>query len=355
MFHRDPRVVASCKVAFDRLGQRVEAASEDLSRHGMFVRTTDFLPVGDVVDLTIWLPRGDVVTVISRVAHILSEAAARALGRRPGMGFEFLERDPSQRDKLRQLLEDLIDELTPPPFEVPRKPRVLVADDSPRLLDRIASALHADFAVQIASSGGEAYAMCVRDPPDILLTSDQLAVMDGWTLVGALSARPQLGEIHCIMMSDDASEMTRLRAYRLGVSDFVQKPFTDEEMRIRLRRFAGQGRPASQRIVLRGNIAELAVGTLLSLLEFERKSGILAILAEGRLARLFFAAGRIVKVDGGKGASSRERLMDVLDWNTGSFEFSSCEVVGTDELELPTQQALLEHARLRDEEKNRSR
>jgi DNA-binding response OmpR family regulator len=305
--------------------------------------------VGDIVELTLWLPSGDVVTVISRVAHILSDSAAKAVGRRAGMGFEFLEHDPVQREKLRQLLEDLIDELTPPPFEVPRQPRVLIADDSPRLLDRIAGALHKDFAVQIASSGGEAYAMCVRMPPDILVVSDELALMDGWTLVAALAARPQLGEIHCIMMSDDASDMTRLRAYRLGVSDFLHKPFTDEELLIRLRRFAGQGRPASQRIVLHGNIAELSVGTLLSLLEFERKSGILAILTEGQLARLFFAEGAVVKVEGPSGENSRDRLMQVLDWDAGSFEFSSCEVVGADEVGLKTQQALIEHARRRDE------
>ena len=349
MYQRDPRVVASCNVTFDRLGVRVDCVTEDLSRHGVFVRTTEFLPVGDIVELTITLPAGDVVSVISRVAHILSDSAARALGRRAGMGFEFLERDPQQREKLRTLLEDLIDELTPPPFEVPRQARVLIVDDSPRLLDRLASALHRDFAVQIASSGGEAYAMCVRDAPDILLTSDSLTVMDGWALISALAVRPRFGEMQCILMSDDASDMTRLRAYRLGVSDFLQKPFTDDELRLRLRRYAGQGRPAAQRIVLRGNIAELAVGTLLSLLEFEKKSGILAILTDNELARLFFADGRVVRVDGPAGATARERLMHVLDWHAGTFEFSSCEVVGSDEVGLGTQQALLEHARLRDE------
>ena len=41
--------------------------------------------------------------------------------------------------------------------------------------------------------------------------------------------------------------------------------------------------------------------------------------------------------------------MAVLDWHAGHFEFSSCEVVGADELGLPTTQLLLEHARVRDE------
>jgi CheY-like chemotaxis protein len=351
VYNRDPRVIAACPVTFDRLGRTIEAVTEDLSRHGVFVRTGEFLPVGDIVELRIWLPSGEKVEVISRVAHILSESAARAVGRRAGMGFEFLERDPAQREHLREVLEDLIDELTPPPFEVPRQARVLVCDDSPRLLDRIASALQKDFSVQVESSGADAYGLCIRNPPDILLTSDHLAVLDGWALIAALAAaRPQL-EIHCILMSDDVSDMTRLRAYRLGVSDFVQKPFTDEELRIRLRRYAGHPRPVSERVVLRGNIADLQMGTLLSLLEFERKSGILAILADGHIARVFVSDGRVMRVDGPPGTTAHERLMSLLDWQAGMFEFSSCEVVGVDELGVTAAQALLEHARLRDEQK----
>ena len=45
----------------------------------------------------------------------------------------------------------------------------------------------------------------------------------------------------------------------------------------------------------------------------------------------------------------RARLMQVLDWTRGHFEFSSCDVVGTDEIGQATTQLLLEHARLRDE------
>ena len=84
---REPRVVATFNVAYERLGKRVVVQSEDVSRRGLFLRTIDFLPVGDVLELEIKVGGGDLaVTVVSRVAHVLSEPAARSLGREPGMG-----------------------------------------------------------------------------------------------------------------------------------------------------------------------------------------------------------------------------------------------------------------------------
>jgi hypothetical protein len=64
------------------------------------------------------------------------------------------------------------------------------------------------------------------------------------------------------------------------------------------------------------------------------------------------AAGRIVRVESSTGpeeAGPKERLMHVLDWRDGNFEFTACEVVGADEVQVTTQYLLIEHARLRDE------
>ena len=350
---REPRIITSLRVEFSRLGELVQAGTEDISRHGVFVRTSDFLPVGNVVELTLHLPRGGALNVISRVAHILSDRAARALSRRAGMGFEFLEQDETHRLRLHAFLEDLLEELTPPPMPLPRVARVLVADASPRLLERLSTALgDADFDVETVANGAEAYSACLNQVPDVLLIADEMPVMDGWTLVKMLATRPRLCDVPVALMSDDSSDITRLRAYRLGVKDFLQRPFTDEEVCIRLRRLAAAAKSSSERITLRGNLAEIGIGTLLSLLEFERKSGILAVLSEQEVARLFVAGGRIVKVEATTSTgsdSSKDKLMHVLDWPTGNFEFSACEVVGADEVQMSTQFILLEHARRSDE------
>jgi hypothetical protein len=96
MRQRDPRAVATYKVEFDRLGKRITASTEDVSRRGLFVRTVEFLPAGEVVELFVFLDPQIPVRMVSRVAHVLSREGARALGREPGMGFEFLEHDPAR-------------------------------------------------------------------------------------------------------------------------------------------------------------------------------------------------------------------------------------------------------------------
>lgn len=327
------------------------AESEDLSKRGVFVRTDELLPVGEIVELDIALTEDRSYRVISRVAHLLSPSVARALGRRSGMGFEFLD-EGEGRDDLAGYLDDLIDEFTPPPRAMPMGCRVLLADDSEPLLGRLLTALSAaGFEVDAVRSGVEAYARASEYPPHVLVASTDLPGTDGWKLVRMLGDNPRTRAVQVVLMGEDASDLTRLEAYRLGAKDFVHKPFTDEELTIRLRRLALSGKPDSASATLRGNLGEISLSTLLSLLEFERKSGILVLLAGDRVARLFVADGSVVKIEGPDDAGDpRSRLMSVLDWTEGNFEFTRCEVVGTDEVGLPTSRLLLEHARIRDEE-----
>ncbi len=51
----------------------------------------------------------------------------------------------------------------------------------------------------------------------------------------------------------------------------------------------------------------------------------------------------------GETTAPRERMMQLLDWQTGQFEFSPCAIGGRDELQTTVTQLLLEHARVSDE------
>jgi hypothetical protein len=136
----------------------------------------------------------------------------------------------------------------------------------------------------------------------------------------------------------------------MGARDFLAKPFTDEEIILRLRAVSAQSRRTAESVILRGRIAEVRLGTLLSLLDFERKSGLLLLISRGEIATLFVAEGRVVKVDPTPDhLTPTRRLLEILDWTAGRFEFIMSDVVGRDEIALPTSALLLEHARLRDE------
>jgi two-component system OmpR family response regulator len=184
-----------------------------------------------------------------------------------------------------------------------------------------------------------------------VICATEMPSMDGWTLFRSLIAHPRLDHVPVVFTSDDPSDMTRLQAYRLGVHDYITRPFIEEELVIRVGRIVARDpRAIAESTMLSGSLTEISIATLLSLLDFERKSGILLLLRGREAARVFVATGRVVKVEAGDPARKPlERMMDVLDWSTGTFEFSSCEVVGSDELGVGTSTLLLEHARIRDE------
>lgn len=343
---------------FERLGRRHRAESEDLSRNGVFVRTDELLPVGAVTEVTLSLPDNARFRVIARVAHILSPTAARALGRHVGMGFQFLETDSAGREALVGYLDDLLDELTPPPQSMPEGVRVVIAEPSAPLRERIIVALEqSGFVAEGFDDGSDAYSACAQAPPHALITAVDMLGMDGWGLFRMMASHPRLDRVPVVFISDDPSDMTRLQAYRLGVRDYITRPFIEEELVIRLTRLVGDDpRAVAESTMLSGSLNEISVPTLLTLLEFERKSGILMMLGPRHLAaRLFIADGRVVKVEAGDPDTSPvERLMTVLGWPSGTFEFTSCEVVGSDEVGRGTSALLLEHAQLQDEDRQRS-
>lgn len=352
MQSREQRVVAELRVEFPRLGRRVSAVTTDVSKRGIFVTTRDYLPAGEVVELNIFLDELVPVRIVSRVVHILSVDAARALGREPGMGLEFLENDSVRLEALRKQLGKHFEQVRPPRA---REQKLIVADASPRLVERLVAVLQdAGFQVTPAGSGSEVYEAAQSVNPHGILVSDVLPVMDGWRLLKRLKSHPALSAIPVAMTSSAEGDLSRVSAYRMGAADFIRKPFADEELVLRMDTLVAHHRPTAEQSILRGRLAEISTGTLLSLFEFERKSGLLILTGHGQLATLFLAEGRVVKVDPiPDGMSSKDYLMQVLDWHEGRFEFLLSEVVGGDDIEMATSQLLLEHARLRDEASRR--
>jgi CheY-like chemotaxis protein len=170
----------------------------------------------------------------------------------------------------------------------------------------------------------------------------------GIDLAYAMSEHTTLSDVPLVLTGDEG-DLARLEAFRAGVRDYIPRPFLDEEMVIRVHRVVAPVAPAANP-GLRGNLVDIGLGTLLSLFEFERKSGILLLLRDGEIARLFVSDGRVLKVEGTRSNGlPKHRLMTLLDWSSGTFEFSPCTIGGRDELNVSITQLLLEHARTRDE------
>ncbi len=353
---RDVRLPIACAVEITHRGERLSAVTQDLSRGGLFVRTGTLLPRGSVVQVMLQTPDGSSLRLTTRVAHAISDKEARALGRQPGLGLELIGTDSATLRRLENLVSQLEAAKPDPAQPKGATVRVLVCDANSALLERLSMELdRAGFAVETASNGAEAMARAFRRKPDLILTALKMPVVDGWALLRMLFAEPSLASVPVAVMEDDRSDLLRLRAFRLGVKDFIPKPFTVDELGIRLRRLLPE-RTLTQLCgapLLKGNLAGLGVGTLLSLLEYERKSGILDVTSGRTQASLLIASGVIVRVlitgRDDEELSAEEKLRKVLDWKQGTFRFQAGDVERPASGGISVTQLLLEHARLSDE------
>jgi CheY-like chemotaxis protein len=264
------------------------------------------------------------------------------------MGFELLGADNPARLKLRAHVDSIKSENTNPGLTTTTQ--AIVIEPSVPLRARIARGLEsAGFKVTPCESVPEALDACNVWRPDVIVCAATIEDgMSGIDLAYAMSEHATLSDVPLVLTGDE-TDLGRLEAFRAGVRDYIPRPFLDEELVIRVHRVVAPVIPVANP-GLRGNLVDIGLGTLLSLFEFERKSGILLLLRNGEIARVFVSDGRILKVEASTAIGPpRQRMMALLDWRDGQFEFSPCAIGGRDELGTTVTQLLLEHARVRDE------
>ncbi|CAN5908904.1 hypothetical protein BH11MYX3_BH11MYX3_35740 [soil metagenome] len=330
-------------------GKKLRAVSQDLSALGMFIRMSPPLPAGTVVQVVI-SPNGQRLLTTGQVTHSLTDAEARTLGRFPGIGVVF--RDPVRPadEQFASAVHRLLENNARHPHRADI--RIVVGDPSTRLLERLSTALdHAGFSVATATNGMEAIGACLSRTPDVVLIERDMPVVDGLHVLQEMGRHAELASVHVMMMSEDASDLSRLQAVQLGAMDFIPKPFTVLEVIIRARRWARASQRDTERVVLRGALTEVNLPSLLTMFEQERKSGQLSVTRDQSVAWIDFVEGKIVRARSSSiDADSRTVMMDVLDWQAGYFELSAgAPAVATSDIDGRVTHLLMEHARLRDE------
>src|SRR5262249_54817105 len=138
--------------------------------------------------------------------------------------------------------------------------------------------------------------------------------------------------------------------------DFISKSCPLEEAEARIARAVARAtharRGLPERKTLRGDLEQVALGSVLQFLAMDRKTGVLFIL--GKVAgRVFLRDGRPVRADlegAPREATSRQLLFDLLRWRQGQFEFGFQDVPDDDDVRMNCTELLLEAARIDDEE-----
>ena len=130
------------------------------------------------------------------------------------------------------------------------KPTVLIVEDNHGLRDYLSLILNTDYTILKAENGQAALDMLndklkmmnnepspdssLKKLPDLILSDVMMPIMDGFQLLSALKTSDVFCSIPVIMLTARAELQDKLKALRIGVDDYLIKPFEEEELLARI-------------------------------------------------------------------------------------------------------------------------
>ena len=135
----------------------------------------------------------------------------------------------------------------------PSGERVLVVDDEPDIVALVAYHLaKAGYRVATASSGTDALESARRERPSLIVLDLMLPGMSGYEVLEQLRANDATKDVAVLMLTARREESDRIQGLSLGADDYLTKPFSPQELVLRvgaiLRRLSAGGATSGDRL-----------------------------------------------------------------------------------------------------------
>jgi DNA-binding response OmpR family regulator len=110
---------------------------------------------------------------------------------------------------------------------------ILVVDDEANIRMSVRACLEgAGYIVLEARNGSDALTQLATHPPDLMLLDLAMPVMDGLSVLAELQNLWDRYPTRVVVVTAHGSVKTAIQAVRLGASDFLEKPFLPEDLRL---------------------------------------------------------------------------------------------------------------------------
>lgn len=123
---------------------------------------------------------------------------------------------------------------------------ILAVDDTAIILTRISHTLRNDYDVITVNSGVRALKYLEQEKPDLILLDIQMAQKDGIETLKDIRNMKDREDIPVIMLTGVESRDTVVESAKLGVCDYLLKPFSSVELLKRVRRVFEQEKKESE-------------------------------------------------------------------------------------------------------------
>lgn len=131
---------------------------------------------------------------------------------------------------------------------VPDKNTILIVEDNADLRDFMSVTLQKNnYAVLTAANGKEALLMAYQCVPSLVLSDLMMPVMDGIELTKQIKEDERTCHIPVIMLTARSESKSRIDGLKTGVDDYLTKPFSPEELLVRIDNLIEQRKKLAER------------------------------------------------------------------------------------------------------------
>ena len=122
------------------------------------------------------------------------------------------------------------------------KKRILAVDDAVIILRKISDALEEYYDVITVNSGVRALRYLEKEKPDLILLDIRMMPKDGFETLQEIRAMEDRADIPVIMLTGQEDRKSVMEGIKLGICDYVLKPFAPDDLLERIQRVFDPGK-----------------------------------------------------------------------------------------------------------------
>lgn len=133
------------------------------------------------------------------------------------------------------------------------KKTILVVEDHADMRTYIASILRSEYIVLEAENGEIAFAMLKKERVDFVVSDLMMPGVDGLELSKRIKEDLSISHIPVLILTAKISDKARIESFRIGVDEYLQKPFDEELLLVRIRNIFNGRESAKQQFSIQLN------------------------------------------------------------------------------------------------------
>ncbi|KTD32379.1 two component response regulator [Legionella moravica] len=116
--------------------------------------------------------------------------------------------------------------------------KIVTIDDSSVIRKIVNKAFQPfDCCVSEAENGAEGLVVIYREKPDLIILDLTMPVMNGIEMLEKIKADPSVKDIPVIMLTAESSKDVVVQIIKLGVKDYISKPFQSDQLMERVKKY----------------------------------------------------------------------------------------------------------------------